>query len=714
MKKKFTGSLCVVMCIMLVLSMFAACSVKDKTNDVTTSATLAPNDTWTPGVDYVYEPVVISKVELVDLVKDALGDEIADDWNGDLNTLTPEQLEKVEQHAANEGLKVEKDESGNTVIKKDEMVTTEASQDEINQLMTQASVKDPSNISDEEYERLSQVAQSNGLIIATRPRVTNAQKTNPAGNDDPEEDTTKKNDIVIVKPVTTIRPAPVTKAPAPSQNNVRTTKASQNTTRVQATNAKPLPTTKPVPRTTSVYRPVTTPGTVAPMAPVTTGIPASTRDWTKTFRKASNEVFVDSVATSDGGVVAVGITYAGVSDNIEEGGVASGLVAKYNKNGKLQWSKVIGSTKTTQFEAVAVLNDGTIVVGGYTIASDLEGAGEYKCPGTVEALVARFNNNGDLLGNIRIYGGSADDMIYSIAATNDGGYIIGGKSESVDGDMDGLNTPNARKCFVYKCNADGSIAWRTVLNSTKGLVVQGLAINNSGSIYAAVECVGVAYYGDQLLNGTDKSVSKSTVVLKLNPSGNLEWYKTIYGTGMTSLHAVEVSADGGCVVAGQYASGRYGNTEGTFQGMYNAGNTGTADGMLVKFNPNGDANGEGVIGWTCPIAGFENDMITDIVKIDGGFAVSGYTASTNRDFAMMPGTGDFDAFVYIITDLAAKRDIYIYNGSGADNARTVCTNGSSIFVAGSTNSGDAIFAECEAKGTKDSAVGFVGCLTFND
>lgn len=711
MKKKFTGSLCIVMCVMLVLSMFAACSVKDKNTDLTLSSTLAPNDTWTPGVDYVYEPVVISKVELVDLVKDALGDEIADDWNGDLNTLTPEQLEKVEQHAANEGLTIEKDDSGNTVIKKDEIVTTEASQDEINQLMTKASVKDPSNISDEEYNRLSQVAQSEGLIIATRPRVTNVQSDSKTEPDD-EEETTKKNDIVIVKPVTTIRQIPVTKAPAPSQNKVNTTKA-QNTTKVQTTQAKPLPTTKPVPRTTSVYKPVTTPGTVAPMAPITTGIPASTRDWTVTFKKASNEVFVDSAATNDGGVVAVGITYASVSDNIDDGGVASGLVAKFNKNGKLEWSKVIGSTETTQLESVAILSDGSIAAAGYTVASDLEGAGEYKCPGTIEGIVVRLNKNGDLLGNIRIYGGSADDMLYAIAATNDGGYVIGGKSESVDGDMDGLNTPNKRKSFVYKCNQNGAIEWRSVLNSTKGLLVHDIAVNDAGSVYATVESVGVAYYGDTLINGSDQSVSKSTIVLKLTPTGSLEWYKTIYGTGMTALHSVEISTDGGCVVAGQYTAGRYGNNMGTFEGMYNAGNTGTADGMLVKLNPNGQ-NGEGVIGWTCPLAGFESEMITGITKINGGFAVSGYTASTNRDFAMMPGTGDYDAFVYIITDLAAKRDIYIFDGSGADNARAVCSNGESIFVAGSTNSGDAMFAECSAKGTKDSAVGFVGCLTFND
>ena len=174
------------------------------------------------------------------------------------------------------------------------------------------------------------------------------------------------------------------------------------------------------------------------------------------------------------------------------------------------------------------------------------------------------------------------------------------------------------------------------------------------------------------------------------------------------------SNDGGCVVAGHYSSGRNGNDKGTFEGIHNAGITGTFDGMLVKFAPTGDASGEGVINWTCPLRGFETEQITGITKIDGGYAVSGFTQSTNRDFDMMPGTGDYDSFVYIINDLAAPKHVYIYNGSGTDNARTICSNGNLIFVAGSTNSGDAVFAECDAKGTKAEAVGFVSCLTLSE
>jgi hypothetical protein len=271
--------------------------------------------------------------------------------------------------------------------------------------------------------------------------------------------------------------------------------------------------------------------------------------------------------------------------------------------------------------------------------------------------------------------------------------------------MDDLNTPNARKSFVYKCNQNGEIIWRSVLNSTTGLLVHDIAVNDSGSVYATVESAGVAYYGDKLLAGTDQSVSKSTVVLKLSPTGNLEWYKTIYGTGMTALHSVAVSTDGGCVVAGQYKSGRYGNNMGTFEGMYNAGNTGTADGMLVKLNPNGQ-NGEGVIGWTCPLAGFENEMITGIAKIEGGFAVSGYTASTNRDFAIK-NNGEVDSFVYIVSAYGDLQTVSSFGGSGADYARSICSNGKTVYACGFSQSADGTFLNTDVKGTEGRGAALV-------
>ena len=91
MKNKFTARLCILMCIVLAISCFTACKVKPDNSD---STTLAGGDSWQS--DSGYNKVVISQAELVDLVEDALGSEMPENFNGDLNALTPEQLEKVE------------------------------------------------------------------------------------------------------------------------------------------------------------------------------------------------------------------------------------------------------------------------------------------------------------------------------------------------------------------------------------------------------------------------------------------------------------------------------------------------------------------------------------------------------------------------------------------------------------------------------------------
>lgn len=466
--------------------------------------------------------------------------------------------------------------------------------------------------------------------------------------------------------------------------------------------------------TTSQYTPIPTvvPSSEDSSAAATTtdNVAVYEDKWTKTFKESSNDVFFDSVATKDGGVVAVGVCLTKYGDTYSNKPAA--LIVKYDKDGKLEWKKAIGGNEATQFESVAILADGSIAAAGLTLADNLENTGEYKCPGTIEGIVARFNSSGDLIGNIRIYGGSADDMIYAISATSDGGYVIGGKSESIDGDMDGIEALNARKGFVLKCNPDGDVEWRSAINSTKGLATRDLSVNDAGCIYATIEAFDDAFIGNKLLSETDLPNSKYTIVLKLSPAGNLEWHRTVYGTGMTSLLAVEITDNGGCVIAGHYTSGRNGNTEGTFKDIYNGGVAGTTDGVIIKFSPLGDAEGKGVIDWICPLIGFENEQITDIVRIRGGYAISGFTSSTNRDFYMMPGTGDVDSFIFVINDNAVKRYVYIFDGSDADNARTITANKDSLFIAGSTNSGDGAFAECEAKGTSDSAVGFAGCLSL--
>lgn len=675
MKNKFTSRLCVFMCFILILSTFAACSVKQNTD--TTTVPTVPNNEWVPGID-AYVPVAITDVELVQLVSEALGDE-ASGFNGDLSTLTPEQLEKVENLATDKGLVVEKDENNNTVIKKEDVPVTNVTPEQYTQIMNQVSVKDPNNISPSEYVEISKVAATNNMVVVTNPG---------------------SSQVAIVKPVSTTKAAQT--AANPNVNPVNPVNPTPST--AKKTNPIVLDTTK---KTTSVYVPQT-PAYVASKGTTKAEMSGLEGDWTATSGTASGCTYWDTEVTADGGTVAVGFTYQYIDGSIKN--YTSAIITKYSEKGKLEWSKIIGGTamttdkenptpreaKTT-FENVTVLSDGSIIAVGETRAEDLAPANEYKCIQTVEGLVVKFNSKGDVVWT-KLYGGSKGDILHSVHSTPDGGFVIGGKSESSDADLKNLGTMSI-KAFIIKCDANGNVQWRQALSGSKHSTVEDLEVNSAGEIYANIACYsGDGEYAD--IPGT-VNAKRTTVVAKLSSSGNILWKKAYYDSGVTNLYAMEIANDGGVVIAGNYSLSAAGDRTGaTFEGINNGGTPGTMDGAIIKINSNGST------GWISTIVGFEHDFITGIVAVPGGYAVTGYTKSTNRDFKVT-NIGDFDGFIYTVNSLGKLKSIYGFGGSMTDNPRGICSDGEVVYVCGSTNSADGSYSNGSVKSNGELPVCFI-------
>ena len=675
MKNKFTARIAAAMCLVIIISSFAACSVKDGNNLTTTAPFVNDYDeNWFANGNY--EPVTITNVELVQLVNDALGSDAAG-WDGNLGSLSDEQLEKVEQAAQDKGLIIEKDPSGNTVIKKDEIPTTQATPAEITKIQNIVSVQDMSNVSPSQYAEISKVAASNNMAAVTKPG---------------------SSEVVIVKPAVT-RPVQQTQGGVSPQLTQTPSQGAQNPPLVEDPPTYiPNKTEKPaVQGTTSVYVP--TPNKPVPtIAPTKVPVPTFSSAWVNTVSDTKNDIFYAS-EPFEKGVVSVGITYP------QKATEAGAHIVAFNEKGKAIWEHVFVGDDQTTFEDVAVLADGSIVAVGYTaIDNQLSGFtdADFKCKGTIEGIAVRFNKNGDILWK-KTFGGSAGEMIYSITATPDGGFVIGGKSDSSDGDLKDIGTLKI-KAFIFKCDANGNIQWRQGLSGTKHSAVLSLTSNPAGEVYGTIECVtGDGEFAE--IEGTKKA-RRTTVVVKLNPAGNFVWKKCFYDSGITQLLSIETAADGGCVVAGHYTSAASG-TNGSFKDFYNAGTPGTYDCMIVKMDPTGKVN------WMTPLIGFESDYVKDIVKIKGGYAVTGYTTSSNRDFPVS-NKGDNDIFIYTFNEYGTKKNIYSLGGSASDNSFGICSDGSeSVYICGSTNSGDGYFAECSAKGSEGTAVGFVSRFELN-
>lgn len=662
MKNKFTARLAALMCLVLLISTFAACSVKNGKNGDETSSLVNPGgDSWIADGNGIYEPVTITNVELVQLVNDALGSEAAG-WDGNLGSLTDEQLQKVEQAAQDKGLIIEKDDTGNTVIKKEEIPTTQATPEEVTKLMNQVSVQDLSNVSPSQYVELSKVAAENNMAVVTKPGTS---------------------EVEIVRPVVTRVQTPATQTPPVPQQS-QTPQQSQAQTR-------PVHTAVPLPNTTSIYIPPTNKPVPTP-APTKTPVPTFSTAWVNTVSNNKNDVLYSSEVLKNGGVVAVGITFLNGGSN-----AAANIVA-YNEKNKELWSKTISGDNAVTFEDVTVLNDGSIIAVGYCRAENIEGVtdADYKCKGTIEGFVVKFSDKGDIIWK-KFYGGSAGDMLYAVSATPDGGFVMGGKTESKDADLKDIGTLKI-KAFLIKCDANGNIQWRQGFSSAKHAAVEDLTTNNAGDVYATIAfTMKDGEFSD--VEGPD-GAKKRTLVTKLDSAGNVKWKKCFWDSGITNLYAIETATDGGCVVAGYYSANSNG-TNGSFKDFYNAGNPGTFDGMIVKLNSDGSS------GWMTPLIGFESDYITGITKVNGGFAVSGYTSSSNRDFPVS-NKGDYDVFVYTVNDYGTKKNVYSLGGSAADNSLGICSDGGkSVYFCGLTNSADGYYAECDAKGNENMAVGYV-------
>jgi len=120
-------------------------------------------------------------------------------------------------------------------------------------------------------------------------------------------------------------------------------------------------------------------------------------------------------------------------------------------------------------------------------------------------------------------GGSDIDQALSVQQTSDGGYIVGGRSNSTDGDVTGNH--GGYDPWVVKLSTSGNIEWQKCLGSSGfdegassvqqtsdgGYIVAGTTTSNDGDV--------TGNHGDM-----------DSWVVKLDTSGNIEWQKSLGGS----------------------------------------------------------------------------------------------------------------------------------------------------------------------------------------
>lgn len=183
--------------------------------------------------------------------------------------------------------------------------------------------------------------------------------------------------------------------------------------------------------------------------------------WQKTYRAPGDEVTLnDLCVTADGGFIAVGTNFPGGLDFLE------GWIVKFDANGNIAWQKTVGRRFADDNDGLAsvqpTVDGGYLVVGGPNAYLRSEG----------NAAIWKFDANGTALWK-KTYGGSLHDDFSSIQATDDGGFVILGWTESFG--------PSSRNTWVLKL--DGEEAELGCLNEATAapLTLARDAIASSGT-----------------------------------------------------------------------------------------------------------------------------------------------------------------------------------------------------------------------------------------
>ncbi|KPL09305.1 hypothetical protein AMJ71_06785 [candidate division TA06 bacterium SM1_40] len=236
--------------------------------------------------------------------------------------------------------------------------------------------------------------------------------------------------------------------------------------------------------------------------------------WTRTYGGTDHDGGSSGAQTDDGGYIVAGYTYsfgAGVTDV---------YVVKTDGDGDTLWTRTYGGSGSDRGSSVAQTADGGYIIAGYTRSF---GAGES------DVYLIKTDASGDTLWT-RAHGGSDQDFGHSVAQTVDGGYIIGGETQSFGaGGWD---------FYLVRTDGDGDTLW----TRTYG-----------GQYYDEGFSVAQTFDGGYIVTGyVEPSASGigDLYLIKTDASGDTLWTRTYGELEYDEGQAVAQTADGGYIVAG--------------------------------------------------------------------------------------------------------------------------------------------------------------------
>jgi hypothetical protein len=224
---------------------------------------------------------------------------------------------------------------------------------------------------------------------------------------------------------------------------------------------------------------------------------------------------------------------------------------------------------------------------------------------------------------VKTLGGSKNESATSVVKTQDGGYLVLGYTQSIDGDVITSKTTVQYDYWLLKFDNKDSLEWQKTLGGTKDDKAYKVITTNDN---------GFAIVGYSKSNNGDVNTNagfEDVWIVKLNSTGNILWKTNTGFSGSDKGNTIVQTTDGGFFVGGLLdvtASGGLGNSKSLHAG---------GDYWGIKLSSNG------TIEWRRYFGGANTDTCYDVLELDDGYLMIGSSDSIDVDIKNNKGSYDF-------------------------------------------------------------------------
>lgn len=335
-----------------------------------------------------------------------------------------------------------------------------------------------------------------------------------------------------------------------------------------------------------------------------------TIEWQKSYGGNGTDQLISLKLTRDGGYILGGSSNSdsktdGEKENLKKEkcfGNEDFWILKLNAKGEEEWQKTTGGFAQDNLSQVILTNDnGYLLVG--SSASGKNGNKETVGYGALDYWIVKLDEKGKILWQ-KSYGGTFNDELKCAIQTFDGGFLLGGYSNSPFSGTKTKDLNGGNDFWIVKIDKDGNEEWQNVYGSKHDDQLSSILQDKDHNYILAGST-----------NEKDEGKDKDMMVLKINDKGETIWKEKYNFSKQDVLTTIIPSIDDSYVIGGFVE-----NNSKTIQKKTNY--------MLFKINNEGEKL------WDNKLNGQANDILRKVIETrDGGYLLSG----TRKN----KGTSDF-------------------------------------------------------------------------